>query len=121
MARLLLTWIGTKDFEGTERGKTPGPVSESVAAFSFDEIHRPTEVVLQPELDAHVLGQAGCFPELDQDVYVAFRRGFIAGRRSKEIEGADAEAFLQLLPVRGQEADHLVTLHDWKYIPRRMS
>jgi sigma54-dependent transcription regulator len=39
MPRLLLTWMGTKDFEGTEPGKPPGPVAEAVAAFAFDEIH----------------------------------------------------------------------------------
>ncbi len=40
VARLLLTWIGTKDFEGAaERTKPLGPVAEAVAALSFDEIH----------------------------------------------------------------------------------
>src|SRR2546423_792164 len=40
VARLLLTWIGTKDFEGASHGaKASGPVAEAVAAYKFDEIH----------------------------------------------------------------------------------
>jgi transcriptional regulator with PAS, ATPase and Fis domain len=40
VARLLFTWIGTKDFEGAAEGaKPPGPVAVALAALSFDEIH----------------------------------------------------------------------------------
>jgi len=40
VARLLLTWIGKKDFDGTVPGSNePGPVASAVAELKFDEIH----------------------------------------------------------------------------------
>ncbi|MFT3695703.1 MAG: sigma-54 dependent transcriptional regulator [Kofleriaceae bacterium] len=40
MARLLLTWIGMKDFEGSsETARAQGPVAEAVAASTYDEVH----------------------------------------------------------------------------------
>ncbi len=40
MARLLLTWIGRKDLDGTLPGnKEAGPLAEAVTALKFDEIH----------------------------------------------------------------------------------
>src|SRR5689334_2706397 len=64
-----------------------------------DEVHLAPEAVLEPELDAHVLGQARCLAELDQDVDIALRPGFVAGYGAKEGEGLDSEALFQLLPV----------------------
>src|SRR5258707_14442007 len=79
--------------------------------FLHDEIHRPSQAVFQPELEAHILGQSWCFTELHQEIHIAFRSGFAPGRRSKKREGEDAEALLQFLPVRGKEIDHLVAVH----------
>ncbi len=40
MPRLLLTWIGTKDFEGAaENTRAQGPVAGAITASTFDEVH----------------------------------------------------------------------------------
>src|SRR5215213_3433268 len=83
-----------------------------------DQIYRPIQMVFEPEFEAHVLGQARRFPKLDQNVDVAFRSGFIPGHGAKEGEGADAEPILELLPVGGEEFEHLVAFHGFAALLR---
>src|ERR1043165_620843 len=68
-----------------------------------DEVHRPPQAILQPELEAHVLAETWRFTELHEEIHIAFRSGLTSSRRSKKREGEDAEALLQLLPVGGKE------------------
>src|SRR5215213_8338564 len=63
------------------------------------KVHRPPQTVFEPELEAHVLGQARRLAEFDQDVYVAFRSGFVTCHGSEEGQGRNAKALFQLLPV----------------------
>jgi hypothetical protein len=51
----------------------------------------PPQMVLEPELEPHVLGEARCLAKLDQDIHVAVRSGLTPGHGAKERQRADAK------------------------------